>query len=293
MHEGQYEVTEDLVHQLLREQSPEFSSLPLRQVNSTGTDNALFRLGPDMLVRMPIIDWAVAAVAKEHEWLPCLAPHVSVEISTPIALGAPGHGYPCRWSIYTWCEGANPIVGSLTKPLELAADLAAFLTSMHGISTIDAPLAERGLPLSERDEQTCACITALESSMQTREILEIWRSGLDLPKWDGPNLWVHGDLSAGNVLLQEGRLCAVIDFGSMGVGDPAADLIIAWNLLPRLARSEFRSRTGVDESTWLRGRALALSIALIQLPYYAQTNLALAENARYVIGEILADYRGR
>lgn len=293
MHKGQYEVTEDVVHQLINVQFPEFGSLPLRPVASAGTDNALFRLGADMLVRMPIVDWAVAGVAREHEWLPRLAPKLSVQIPTPIALGEPGESYPSPWSIYRWCEGENPEVGSVARPLELAADLAAFLVSMQKINAAGAPVAERGMPLAERDESTREAIASLESMMPNREVLEIWKSALDLPKWDGPNLWVHGDLSAGNVLVRAGRLHAVIDFGAMGVGDPAADLIIAWNLLPAVARPEFQRGSGVDAATWQRGRALALSIALIQLPYYAQTNLSLAQNARYVIAEVLADYRAQ
>jgi len=128
--------------------------------------------------------------------------------------------------------------------------------------------------------------------MDIREISAVWESALELPVWDGPKVWVHGDLSSGNLLSIDGRLSAVIDFGALGVGDPAVDLIIAWNLLPAEVRPGFRSQTVVDEATWKRGRAWALSIALIQLPYYFQTNLPLAENARYVIGEVLADYRG-
>lgn len=291
MHKGEYEVTSDLVRRLLAAQFPRWSDLELQPIVSTGTDNALFRLGNDMVVRMPIVDWAVADVEKEQKWLPRLAPFLPLPIPTPISMGDPGDGYPYNWSIYRWCEGENPQVGRLTQPLEFASDVARFLAALRRIDTTGAPLAGRGLPLAQRDASTRSAIASLESILDTREIVAVWESALELPVWDGPKVWVHGDLSAGNLLSIGGRLSAVIDFGALAVGDPAVDLIIAWNLLPAEIRPGFRSQTAVDEATWKRGRAWALSIALIQLPYYFQTNLPLVENARYVIGEVLADYR--
>lgn len=291
MHENEFEVSSELVHRLLVAQFPQWANMELRRVASAGTDNALFRLGNDMVVRMPIVDWAVANVDAEQEWLPRLAPFLPIEIPTPLAMGDPDEGYPCRWSIYRWCVGENPSVGLLTRPSELAGDVARFLEALRNIDTVGGPLAERGLPLTVRDESTRGAIAALSSMMDTQEIATAWESALDLPAWEGPNVWIHGDLSAGNILTVDGRLNAVIDFGALGIGDPAADLIIAWNLLPQQVRAGFWSQSGVDEATWKRGRAWALSIALIQLPYYDKTNLPLAENARYVIGEVLADFR--
>ena len=289
MHEGEYRVGSDLVRRLLVAQFPHWSDLELRPVASVGTDNALFRLGEEMVVRMPIVDWAVADVEKEQEWLPQLAPFLPVPIPKPLAMGQPNDSYPYKWSIYRWCLGENSAVGKLIRPLELASDVADFLTALRNIDTTGGPLAGRGLPLIDRDESTRAAIASLSSIMDTREVIAAWESALELPVWSGPKMWIHGDLSAGNILTVDGRLSAVIDFGALGIGDPAVDLIIAWNLFPDEARTGFRSRTGVDEATWKRGRAWALSIALIQLPYYFKTNLPLAENARYVIGEVLAD----
>ncbi len=289
MHIGELEVTSDLVRRLLGTQFPRWSDFELQPLASTGTDNALFRLGNDMVVRMPIVDWAVADVEKEQEWLPRLAPFLPVPIPTPISMGVAGDLYPHRWSIYRWCVGENPKVGYLTQPLELASDVANFLSALRNIDTAGGSIASRGLPLADRDEATRIAISSLSSMMDTREITAVWESALELPVWDGPNVWVHGDLSPGNILTIGGRLSAVIDFGSLGVGDPAVDLIIAWNLFPSDVRPGFRAQAGVDEATWKRGRAWALSIALIQLPYYFETNLPLAENARYVIGEVLAD----
>lgn len=291
MHEGQYEVSSDLVHRLLVAQFPQWSEFELRPVASAGTDNALFRLGNEMVVRMPIVEWAVPDVEKEQTWLPRLAPFLPTAIPIPLAMGEPDGAYPYRWSIYRWCSGANPIVGQLTRPVELASDVAGFLAALRNIDTAGAPLAGRGLPLAHRDESTRSAISSLSVTIDTREITAAWESALELPVWEGAYPWIHGDLSGGNILTLDGRLNAVIDFGALGVGDPAVDLIIAWNLFPAEVRPEFRSQTGVDEATWKRGRAWALSIALIQLPYYFQTNLPLAANARYVIGEALADFR--
>ncbi len=292
MHEGEYEVSSDLVRRLLVAQYPQWSDLELQPVASIGTDNALFRLGEEMVVRMPIVDWAVADVEKEQEWLPQLAPFLPVPIPTPLSMGKPGDNYPYNWSIYHWCEGENPKVGKLSRPMELASDLSVFLAALQSIDTAGAPLAGRGLPLADRDASTRTAISSLSSIMDTRKITAVWDAALELPVWGGPNVWIHGDLSSGNILTVNGRLSAVIDFGALGVGDPAVDLIIAWNLLPANVRSEFQSQIAVDEATWKRGRAWALSIALIQLPYYYQTNLPLAENAQYVIGEVLADHLG-
>ena len=291
MHKGELEVTSDLVRRLLNAQFPRWSDLELQPILSTGTDNALFLLGHDMVVRLPIVDWAVADVEKEQEWLPRLAPFLPVPIPTPLSMGVPDDSYPHRWSIYRWCAGENPAVGQLTRSYELASDIADFLLALWNIDTAGGPLAGRGLPLADRDEATRGAISSLSSMMDTRAIAAAWESALDLPVWDGPNVWIHGDLSSGNILTIDGRLGAVIDFGALGVGDPAVDLIIAWNLFPAEARAGFRSQTGVNKATWKRGRAWALSIALIQLPYYFQTNLSLSDNARYVIGEVLADFR--
>lgn len=291
MHKGEYEVTSDLVRRLLAAQFPQWSDLELQPVASAGTDNALFRLGKDMVVRMPIVDWAVADVEKEQEWLPRLAPFLPLPIPTPISMGDPGDGYPYNWSIYRWCEGENPVVGRLANPDSLAKEIAHFINALQSINTAGALLASRGLPLQDRNKSTQKAIVDLQEMMDTVEIAKAWESALDLPIWPGPLVWIHGDLSPGNLLVVDGRLSAVIDFGAMGVGDPACDLIIAWNLLPVGARETFRAQTLVDDATWKRGRGWALSIALIQLPYYFHTNPSLAENARYVISEVLADHR--
>ena len=290
MHENEFEIDADLVSRLLARQFPQWAHLALEPVASAGTDNALFRLGDHMVVRLPRIQWAVEGVDLEQEWLPRLAPFLPVAIPTPLGLGEPDEGYPWRWSVYEWLDGDNPVLNKMADPISLAKDLAHFITALGKVDTSRAPLAGRGVPLQERDEDTKAAIVSLDGMIDSTAVTNAWESALAVPIWSSPPVWIHGDLSAGNILLVDGRLNAVIDFGAMGIGDPACDLIVAWNLLPASARDAFRSESQFDDSTWKRGRGWALSIALIQLPYYFQTNRSLAENARHVISEVLADH---
>lgn len=294
MHENEVEIDSDLVTRLIAQQFPDWAHLPLERVASDGTDNALYRLGDEMVVRLPRIDWAVEAIEKELHWLPRLAPSLPVAIPTPLGIGKPSEEYPWPWSVYEWLLGENPVVDRIDDPISLARELAQFIRALREIDTTDAPLASRGVPLNERDNQTRAAVDALDGMIDVANVLTAWKSDLDVPPWPGPSVWIHGDLSRGNILLVDGSLSAVIDFGALGIGDPACDLIVAWNLLPASARDFFRGELQVDDFTWRRGRGWALSIALIQLPYYVDRNPGLAANARHVIREVLADHeRGR
>ena len=289
MHDDEFEIDADLVSRLLARQFPRWAHLPLNPVASAGTDNALFRLGDQMVVRLPRIQWAVESVNKEQEWLPHLAPVLPFAIPTPLGLGEPDEGYPWRWSVYEWLDGNNPVPNKIVDPISLAKDLAHFVTALRKVDTSGAPLAGRGVPLQERDTDTRAAIVALTGMIDSSAVTNTWESALAVPMWSGPPVWIHGDISPGNILIVDGTLNAVIDFGVLGIGDPACDLIVAWNLLPANARVVFRSESQVDDFTWKRGRGWALSIALIQLPYYFQTSPDIAENARHVISEVLSD----
>jgi len=289
MHANEIEIDADLVQHLIKSQCPQWAGLPLKRVESAGTDNALFRLGDELVVRLPRIDWAISDVHKEHEHLPQLAKHLPVEIPTPIFMGSPDLGYPWSWSIYSWIEGENPVVGEFDNPELLATELTEFITALHNIDSAGGPPASRGVPLVQRNEPTRKAISELEGMINTRAVTEFWEEALKTPDWTGSPVWIHADLSPGNLLLRDGRLSAVIDFGCLGVGDPACDMIPAWNLLPKKSRDHFRRALGVDDATWARGRCWALSIALIQLPYYKDTNPVLATSARHVISEIVAE----
>jgi aminoglycoside phosphotransferase (APT) family kinase protein len=296
MHDDEVHTDVALVRRLLGAQYPEWADLPIAPVASAGTDNALYRLGDDMAVRLPRIQWAVKLVEKEYEWLPRLAPLLPLAVPVPLAKGHPGEGYPWPWSVCRWVEGENPTVDRVPDPPAFATTLAHFVAVLHGIDPDGGPPAGeqnffRGVPLAERDAWTRPSIESLRGTVDTDVVTAAWDAALAIPPWAGSSVWIHGDLSPGNLLCVDGRLRAVIDFGGLGVGDPACDVVVAWNLLPADARDVFRSAVPIDDATWARGRGWALSIALIQLPYYRDTNPALAANSRHVIDQVLADHR--
>ncbi len=293
MHADELEIDSSLVRRLLLGQFPCWADLPLKRVLSAGTDNALYRLGSDMVVRLPRIGWAAKNVDKEYAWLPKLAPFLPIPIPAPLNKGMPAEGYPWPWAVYQWLEGKNPTVGHIPDPAALTVELAAFILALHKIDLPDGPPSERGMPLAEKENDTSKAIRELDGMIDVQAVTRAWNHALQFPQWSKPPVWVHGDLSPGNLLMENNKLSAVIDFGNLGIGDPACDLIIAWNLLPAHTRETFRSVLRVDEATWGRGRGWALSNALIALPYYKDTNPVLANNARHVIQEIIEEDRRR
>jgi len=291
MHAEEIYIDGTLVRRLVATQFSHWAGLPLVRVKSAGTDNALFRLGSDMLVRLPRVHWAVDDVHKEQRWLPRLAPLLPVEIPTPVAMGGPGEGFPWHWSVYRWIEGEPAGIGALADARTLATEVASFVLSLRRVDTAGAPRAGRGVDLTEQDADVRKAIAALEGQLDTDAVSAAWERGLALPPWKGPPVWIHGDLKPDNLLCRDGHLRAVIDFGGLGAGDPAADMLVAWTLLPPAARDRYRAALHGDAATWRRGRAWALSVALIQLPYYQDTNPTLASSARHVIAEVLEDAR--
>ncbi|GIF50038.1 aminoglycoside phosphotransferase (APT) family kinase protein [Asanoa ferruginea] len=292
MHEGEFAVTGELVTRLVAAQFPHWAGWPLTPVASSGTVNALFRLGTDLVVRLPRVDWSLGATETEGTWLPLLAPRLPVAIPEQVAVGVPGEGYPWPWAVYRWLPGTVPVEDKLTDPLGLAADLAAFVRAMRAVDLADAPAAYRGGGHSLLDPPARAALAGLAGLLDPAELAAIGAAldaDLGVPDYAGPPVWLHADLMPGNLLVDSrGRLAAVIDFATLGVGDPSCDLIVAWNLLTPEGREVFRAALGVDEPTWRRGRGRALAIAVIALVYYHQTNPAFAGNARYVIREVLA-----
>jgi aminoglycoside phosphotransferase (APT) family kinase protein len=280
MHEDEVATDAALVKRLLAAQFPQWAELPVERVASSGTDNALYRLGKDMVVRLPRIDWAVGAVEKERTWLPVLAPHLPVEVPLPLAKGEPGDGFDWPWTVYTWLEGDNPPIGGGT--VALAHELAAFVRALQSVPS-DGPSASRGGPLAHEDAAVRRALTELDAPGAA----ELWEEALHAPHWNNPPAWFHGDLMASNLLLRDGHLAGVIDFGTCGVGDPACDLLPAWNFFPRDARELYRAELGVDDTTWLRGQGWALAKAVQAIPYYKETNPPLANNGRHVLRELL------
>ncbi|MEV7355479.1 aminoglycoside phosphotransferase family protein [Kitasatospora sp. NPDC091276] len=290
MHPDGLVIDAALVRRLISAQFPDWVGLPVTPVPSTGTDNAMFRLGPELAVRLPRVEWAAGDVRREKQWLPALAPRLPRPIPAPLAVGRPAAGYPWEWSVLRWFEGANPVVGALAAPGALARDLAAFVNALRAVNPAGGPAGHRSVPLASRDGATRAAIAQLAGAVDTHAATALWDKALRLSEYAGPPSWMHGDLTPGNLLLdRSGRLGAVLDFGLMGVGDPTADLIVAWNLLPSSARPAFRAALHADDATWARGRAWAFSIALVTIPYYRHTNPGLTANARHVVREVLAD----
>jgi aminoglycoside phosphotransferase (APT) family kinase protein len=290
MHVDELDIDVSLVRRLLVGQFPQWAELSLEPVTSAGTDNALYRLGHDMVVRLPRILQGIDAVEKEQRWLPKLAPLLPVAIPVPLAKGAPAEGYPSEWSIYRWLDGENPTAGAITDLPALAGDIIRFLDALHRIDIAGAPPSRRGAPLEMQDEEARSALAQLDGIIDTDAATAAWDDALKVPAWAGPPLWVHGDLLPGNLLVQGGRLTGIIDWAAMGVGDPACDMLAAWSLFPPGARERFRLVLDVDDTTWARGRGWALSIGLIALPYYQVTNPALAATARHLIDQVLADH---
>ncbi len=291
MHADEAEIDEALVLRLVVGQFPQWAGLPVEEIPSSGTVNAMYRLGDSLTVRMPRVKGGVEDIEKEFDWLPRLAPLLPVRISTPVALGKPTDEYPWPWSVQEWIEGSVALAGEVSRPIELAEDLASFVRAFRRIELPGGPSAYRGGPLKSQDAETRNALVQLDGWIDTETALAAWESALYAEPPAAP-LWVHGDLMPSNLLLtNDGRLAAVIDLATAGVGDPACDLIPAWNLLPPEARPTYRQALNVDDATWNRGRGRALSMALIQLPYYRHTNKGIAANAQHVIDEVLTDFK--
>lgn len=288
MHDGELDITASLAARLIAEQFPQWASLPLRPLASAGTVHALYRLGDRLLVRLPRRPGKIGG-PNEH-LLRQLGQLLPVPITSAISEGQPTAAYPCRWSVVRWIDGESPVEDHLAEPALLAADLAEFLSALWKIDLSGGPRAYRGGHLRTLHEFTLGAIGQLHGLIDTDSARSIWDRAVQLPQWDGPDTWIHADLMPGNVLTRNGRLAAVIDFECAGLGDPSQDLIVAWMLLPAHVRPAFRRAVGTDDATWLRGRARALSMALGHLDYHKDSNVVMANNARYTIREVLADY---
>ncbi|MEV8566819.1 aminoglycoside phosphotransferase family protein [Streptomyces sp. NPDC051322] len=290
MHADEAHTDAALVRRLIAAQFPQWADLLVEQVDSAGTSNAMYRLGRDLVVRLPRIPGAAGDVEKEHRWLPRLAPSLPVAVPVPLGRGAPAEGYPWPWSVYHWLPGENPTAERVPRPDLLAADLARFVAALHRIDPADGSASYRSEPLAGRDAETRGAIGDLRGIVDTASATAAWDAALRAPARPGPAVWIHADLQPGNLLVADGRLSAVIDFGCLGLGDPAVDLIAAWYVLPADARDTFRAALEADDAAWARGRGWALSIALIELRYYRETNPVMAATAQHVIQAVLADH---
>jgi aminoglycoside phosphotransferase (APT) family kinase protein len=284
MHPDEIHTDADLVRRLLTGQFPQWAGLPVKRFPSSGTDNALYRLGSELVVRLPRIHWAAGGVAKDSDWLDRLRALVPVEIPELLGVGVPAEGYEWEWGVYRWLPGENPAAGTVS-----GSELAQFVAAVREIGLGDAPKASRSDPLAHGDEQTRERIEECEGLADTAGMAAVWAEAVGAPEWPGPPVWIHGDLTPLNLLHRSGRLAAVIDWTGAGLGDPAFDVKAAWTCLDATQRAEFRSELAVDDDTWLRSKGWAITTAANILPYYRDTNPGLAENARYRIEQVLAD----
>jgi aminoglycoside phosphotransferase (APT) family kinase protein len=275
-----------LVRRLLEEQFPAWAGLPLHEAPSCGTVNALFRLGDDMIVRVPGREWGLGATDRESDWLPRLAPHLPVAVPEVLGRGEPTAECPLPWLITRLLPGATPTPGALEAP-----DLARFVMALGGVDATGAPPSWRGgLPLESYDAEVRRSIAEIPN-LDAASATAAWEQAIRLPAWQGRPVWVHADLWAGNVLVTEGRLSAVLDWATSGTGDPAYDLACAWTLLPAGARAVFRDAVSVDDATWERGRGLALAVWIVSLRHFTGTQPEVAAQARYTVEQVLADQK--
>lgn len=283
-----------LVRRLLTAQFPDWAKLPLRPVAQQGWDNRTFRLGNDLAVRLPSAARYAAQVDKEQTWLPRLAANLPLAIPIPIAKGKAGEGYPWPWSVYRWLEGEPAATGRIDDRKAFAATLAKFLVALQRIDAASGPPSgehsfHRGGSLAIYDSETRRAIAILGDSIDAKGARDVWEKALSTP-WSLASVWFHGDVAASNLLVREGCLAAVIDFGCCGVGDPACDLVIAWTFLDA-GRDAFRAVVALDDPTWARARGWALWKALIVLAGLPGTNQADADHCSRIIETVVAEHR--
>ena len=296
MHADELDTDVSLVGRLVAAQFPQWAGLSIEPVPSAGTDNTLYRLGDDMVVRLPRRERDSGTLQKEREWLPRLAPLLPLAVPVPLAEGMPAEGYPFAWSVYEWLEGETATSERITDLGQAATDLAQFIAALQQVDPTDGPSPGehnvfRGEPLGKRAESTRTAIASLHRAIDVAAVTAAWDEALRSPDWRRAPVWIHGDLDARNLLVERGRLSAVIDFGCLGVGDPACDVMVAWKVLSADTRDIFRVELSVDEATWTRGRGWALSQALMALSYYTlETNAVLVREAQRWMAEVLADH---
>jgi aminoglycoside phosphotransferase (APT) family kinase protein len=280
------------VARLIARQFPHWAGLPITRVRSAGTDNVLYRLGADLVVRLPRVPGAAASVDTEHRWLPRLSPLLPLAIPVPLGRGVPDEGFPYPWSVYRWLDGENLVDRAAADLADVAIRLGRFVAALQRIDATGGPPSFRGGPVSDLDERVRGEIRALgaDGTVDADLATAVWETAATAPTWDGPPVWVHADLYPVNLLARHGRLTAVIDFGGLGVGDPAIDMLPAWVLLTARTRELFRAEVGVDEATWLRGRGWGLGLGLGAVHFYRATNPVLAAIGCHAIAEAIADF---
>jgi aminoglycoside phosphotransferase (APT) family kinase protein len=288
MHDDEVETNVELVQYLLGSQHPQWAHLPIQPVPSAGTDNAMYRLGDELAVRLPRIHWSVDSIAKERTWLPVLAPRVPLAVPVPVATGEPEARFPYPWSVVRWVAGDLATRDRLSDPVDAALDLAAFLRALQAVDPTGGPTHHRGAPVRLQEAGIRHNVAELRGEVDGDAVIEAWNRVLAAPDYDGPPRWFHGDLGYLNLLAQDGCLSGVIDWGTCGVGDPAIETIVAWSLFPPDARDAYRDALAIDDATWERGKGWVLT-GVAGIPYYRDTNPVLVADKITAIEAVLAD----
>ncbi|MGW6877834.1 aminoglycoside phosphotransferase family protein [Streptomyces xanthophaeus] len=300
LHEDEIPVDETLVRSLLEAQRPEWAGLPLSPAGA-GTDNTMYRLGDDLLVRLPRTADKGQAVRKEQEWLPRLAPLLSSPIPEPVHAGKPTNVFPLVWSVYRWIEGDEAGPTTVQDWAAFGTDLAAVVRELHDIDLMGATRADdlswyRGGSLGPCDQWITRCLddcrTTVGSELDVDSLEQLWRAALALPEPSGPPVWLHGDLKPTNLLVREGKLHAVIDFGGLSVGFPDAEHSTLWDLPPQ-ARQAYWDTLNLDEMTWARARAWAIAVGVSGISYYQHTFPAFVAECQARLQAILIDAAAR
>ncbi|WP_344247664.1 aminoglycoside phosphotransferase family protein [Isoptericola hypogeus] len=304
MHDDEVTVTADDVRRLVAAQHPRWASLPVSPVQESGTDHLLFRLGDDLVARMPKVAWAAEHALGDARWLPRLAPHLPLAVPAPLAVGVPDDAYPFRWSVAPWIRGAaivDPLEPGATPNLDpdaAATDLGAFVTALRAVDPMGGPVKDgtsRGVPLARLDDAVREATAASGDRVDGPAVLKAWDRALEAAADPAPRAWIHGDLMPGNLIADGGRLAAVIDWGALGVGDPAADLPPAWWLFAGRTREAFRDAAGagpggdLDDGAWERGRGWTLVQGVVALPYYWDRWPAFARASQRRVAAAVAD----
>lgn len=280
MHAHEVDVDATLVRRLLAAQMPHLADLPLVLVEPWGTDNAIWRLGEELVVRLPRVDWAQAQVRKEATWLPRLAPLLPIPVPEPVAVGTPALGYPFPWCVHRWLPGEAASRAAMSDPVAFGHDLAGVIRALWEVPTHGAPAARnRARPLADYDEDARAAIEGAAHLIDRDAALRVWESALAARPHPGPTRWVHGDLE-GNCLLRDGRLAGLVDWGSSCAGDPAVDVQVVWSpLFDDDARAALVADLGIDADTLARSRGAAIHQACAALPYYQGTYPLIVERS--------------
>jgi len=283
-------ITKQLAKNMLEEQFPQFKDLEITDIKIGGWDNKVFRLGDDKLIKMPIAKKYEIQIDTTFHWLPKLANHLPFKIPQPLGRGKPSPAYPFKWAIYNWIEGDTVFESKNIDGEKFADDLVTFIKDLHKINIDNAPAPSihnfyRGGDLRIYDTEIIASISALKGKIDYRKAMQIWEKSIASQYHDSP-LWIHGDLSLGNILLEEGQIKAIIDFGMIAAGDPACDLAVAYNIFTADVREEFIIKMDMKKDVWDRAKGWALWKSLISFANPKATNVVEATRAKFVLKEL-------